>query len=181
MADVKEAVHLANKGLDVKRKQPDAFAKSAAERMAASRVVNVTPNKPAADKPPFDEQAYVASIERGAAERERLASIEDTGKPWSVPGKEQAAAIANDVKRYFTVLTDAAAAVRDLEAFMRGIDRRHGTKYLDTLRDTPSGLMSVEDDTTMIQEMGKQLMKVMELSQSFSDPDPAIDFETFNV
>ena len=181
VADVKEAVYLANKGLDVKRQQPPALAKSAAERMAASKVVNVTPNKPFDDKPAFDEEAYVAKIERGAAERERLNNIAETKEALERPRKEQAKAVADDVKRYFTVLTDAAAAVRDLEAFLISVDRRHGTKYLDDLRENPTPLLTVADDVSMIQEMGKQLMKVMELANSFSDPAPGIDFETFNV
>ena len=181
VADVKEAVHLANKGLDVKRQMPPALAKSAAERMAASKVVNVTPNKPFDDKPAFDEEAYVAKIERGAAERERLNNIAETKEALERPRKEQAKAVADDVKRYFTVLTDAAAAVRDLEAFLISVDRRHGTKYLDDLRENPTPLLTVADDVSMIQEMGKQLMKVMELANSFSDPAPGIDFETFNV
>lgn len=177
VADVKEAVHLANKGLDVKRQQPPALAKSAAERMAAaaSKVINVDVSKP------VDEAAFAAKIEQGRPERERLAQIAETKEALERPRKEQAAAVANDVKRYFSLITDAVKAVDQLEAFMQSIDRRHGTKYLDTLRDNPTGMLTVENDVERIKTMGTKLMHIMEMTQSFTDPDPAIDFETFDV
>ena len=175
VADVKEAVHLANKGLDVKRQQPPALAKSAAERTAASKVINVDVSKP------VDEAAFAAKIEQGRPERERLAQIAETKEALERPRKEEAAAVANDVKRYFSLITDAVKAVDQLEAFMQSIDRRHGTKYLDTLRDNPTGMLTVENDVERIKTMGTKLMHIMEMTQSFTDPDPAIDFETFDV
>ena len=89
--------------------------------------------------------------------------------------------MANDVKRYFTLITDAAQAVDQLESFMQSIDRRHGTKYLDSLRENPTGMLTVEDDVQRIQEIGKKLMHIMEMTQSLTEPDPAFDFETINV
>ena len=175
IADVKEAVRLATKGLDVKRKQPDALAKSTAERMAASKVVDV----PVVDS--ADTAAFRAKIAAGAPERERLAQIAETKEALERPRKEEAAAVANDVKRYFSLITDAAQAVDQLESFMQSIDRRHGTKYLDSLRENPTGMLTVEDDVQRIQEIGKKLMHIMEMTQSLTEPDPAFDFETINV
>ena len=159
----------------MKRKQPDAFAKSTAERMAASKVVDV----PVMD--PVDMAAFQAKIAAGAPERERLAQIAETKEALERPRKEEAAAVANDVKRYFSLITDAAQAVDQLESFMQSIDRRHGTKYLDSLRENPTGMLTVEDDTQRIQGIGKKLMHIMEMAQSFTEPDPAFDFETINV
>ena len=157
-------------------RQPAGLAKSAAERMAAaSKVIDVTPSKS------FNEAAFAAKIEEGRPERERLAQIAETKEALERPRREEAAAVANDVKRYFSLITDANKAVDQLESFMQSIDRRHGTKYFETLRNNPTGMLTVENDTDRIQTMGKKLMHIMEMAQSMTDPDPAMDFQTFNV
>ena len=50
--------------------------------------------------------AFQAKIAAGAPERERLAQSAETKEALERPRKEEAAAVANDVKRYFSLITE---------------------------------------------------------------------------
>lgn len=95
--------------------------------------------------------------------------------------REHLAELEENVRKYNSKLNGAVASVDELLAFLKSIDRTHGTQYLDEMRSiNVGGLLSVADDIERIKGAGASMLQIAELSTS-SNPPSGIDMTTLDV
>ena len=95
--------------------------------------------------------------------------------------KEHLAELEDNVRKYNSKLNGAVASIDELLAFLKSIDRTHGTQYLSEMRSiNVGGLLSVADDIERIKSTGASMLQVAELSTS-SNPPSGIDMTTLDV
>lgn len=95
--------------------------------------------------------------------------------------KEHLAELESNVRKYNSKLNGAVASIDELLAFLKSIDRIHGTQYLGEMRSiNVGGLLSVADDIERIKGTGASMLQIAELSTS-SNPPSGIDMTTLEV
>lgn len=134
-----------------------------------------------ADRQAADFDAVMADVKRRApevAQQNRVAAVkEELGRG----AREHLAELEDYVRKYNSKLNGAVAAIDELLAFLKSLDRTHGTQHLSEMRSiVVAGLLTVADDVERIKSMGTNLMQVAELSTS-ANPPTGIDMTTLDV
>ena len=164
------------------REAPKAFQQATAERMAAAqakreKVIDVE----AAEHQSAEFDAVMADAKRRAPEVAQQNRVNAVKEVFDNARREHQEELEDYVRKYNSKLNGAVAAVDELLAFLKSLNRTHGTQHLTEMRSiVVAGLLTVADDVERIQSMGKNLMQIAELSTSSNAPS-GIDMTTLDV
>ena len=164
------------------REAQKAFQQATAERMAAAqakreKVIDVK----AAEHQSAEFDAVMADAKRRAPEVAQQNRVNAVKEVFDNARRENQKELEDYVRKYNSKLNGAVAAVDELLAFLKSLDRTHGTQHLTEMRSiVVAGLLTVADDVERIQSMGKNLMQIAELSTSSNAPS-GIDMTTLDV
>lgn len=164
------------------REMPKQFQQATADRMAASQakreqVIDVQ----AAEHQSAEFDAVMADAKRRAPEVAQQNRVNAVKEELGRGAREHLAELEDYVRKYNSKLNGAVAAIDELLAFLKSLDRTHGTKHLTEMRSiVVAGLLTVDDDVERIKSMGANLMQIAELSTS-SNAASGIDMTTLDV
>jgi hypothetical protein len=143
------------------------------------RISNQPANTRTLDAAAFDE--IMADVKQRAPQVAAQNRANEVKEQLGRGAKEHLAELEDNVRKYNSKLNGAVASIDELLAFLKSIDRTHGTQYLDELRSiNVSGLLTVANDIERIKAIGASMLQIAELSTS-SNPPSGIDMTTLNV
>jgi hypothetical protein len=139
-----------------------------------------TENKPASNAT-VDIGPILEGIRQEAPQRKQRQRIEEVKEEVSKADREYRELIDSQIQAYNRSLMAASSAVHELFIYMRQLSNLHGTELLDEMRGTDyRGFITVADDMQRLQEIGKELMEIVQLAQS-CNPPAGIDMTTVNI
>lgn len=159
------------------RSAPASFqaANTARVEAARNRTVDVTP----ADQERFKKT--MANIRDTKAERTTKVEVDHVREQLDAAEQQRLHELQEEVRGYSSNLIAASKAIHGLLGYLQSLSRIHGTQLLDEMRRTDfMGLVTVSDDMQRLQEMGQELMQVVNLARS-SDPPTGINAQTIEV
>lgn len=159
------------------RSAPASFQAATAARVEAARnrTVDVTP----ADQERFKKT--MVNIRDTKAERQAKVEVDHVREQLDAAEQQRLHELQEEVRGYSSNLIAASKAIHGLLGYLQSLSRIHGTQLLDEMRRTDfMGLVTVSDDMQRLQEMGQELMQVVNLARS-SDPPTGINAQTIEV